>query len=87
MTQLNVDVLHEQVVSILNDVMQLDLGLEVEDIQRRQVEQWDSVNHLRLVLELEQAFGIGLSDEDVLAMQSLQQIESALQSYDVGETA
>ncbi len=25
---------------------------------------------LRLVLELEQAFGIGLSDEDVLAMQS-----------------
>ncbi len=87
MTQLNVDVLHEQVVSILNDVMQLDLGLEVEDIQRRQVEQWDSVNHLRLVLELEQAFGIGLSDEDVLAMQSLQQIESTLQSYDVGETA
>jgi acyl carrier protein len=45
------------------------------------------VNHLRLVLELEQAFGIGLNDEDVLAMQSLQQIESTLQSYGVGETA
>lgn len=87
MTQLSIGVLHEQVVSILNDVMQLDLGLEIDDIQRRQVAQWDSVNHLRLVLELEETFGITLSDEAVLTMQSLQQIESTLLNYGVGKTA
>lgn len=85
MTQTNVDVLHGQVITILNDVMQLELGLEVEDIQRQQVEQWDSVNHLRLVLELEETFGITLGDEDVLSMQSLRQIEGALRRYGVSE--
>ena len=85
MTQTNVDVLHGQVITILNDVMQLELGLEVEDIERQQVEQWDSVNHLRLVLELEETFGITLNDEDVLSMQSLRQIEGALRRYGVSE--
>jgi acyl carrier protein len=84
-TQTNIDVLHGQVINILNDVMQLELGLEVEDIRRQQVEQWDSVNHLRLVLELEETFGITLSDEDVLSMQSLRQIEGALRRYGVSE--
>ena len=85
MTQTNVDVLHGQVITILNDVMQLELGLEVEDIRRQQVEQWDSVNHLRLVLELEETFGITLNDEDVLSMQSLRQIEGILRRYGMSE--
>ncbi|HEY3341462.1 MAG TPA: acyl carrier protein [Anaerolineae bacterium] len=85
MSNVNVGDLHVQVVNILNDVMQMDLGLDTQDVQRQQVEQWDSVNHLRLVLELEQAFGVTLSDEDVLSMQSLREIETALQRFYVSE--
>jgi acyl carrier protein len=77
--------LHAQVIRILNDVMQLELDPQIDDVQREQIEQWDSVNHLRLVMELEETFDSTLSDEEVLSMQSLQQIERVLQLHQVGE--
>ncbi len=77
---------HEQVVGILNEVLQLELSPQTEDIDRAQVEQWDSVNHLRLVMELEQAFSVALSDDDVLTMQSLRQIEVVLSRHHIAGT-
>ncbi len=75
--------LHQQVVSILNDVLLLTLPPQTGDVDRAQVEQWDSVNHLRLVMELEQVFSVALSDDDVLDMQSLGQIEAVLRRHGI----
>lgn len=78
-------VMREQIVDILNDVMQLNLTHNTEDIDRTQVQHWDSVNHLRLVLELESAFSISLSDSEVIDLNSLHQIMAILQQHGVTE--
>ena len=70
--------LHQRLVVIFNDVFQEEFGIDTADIRRSDVAQWDSVNHLRLVLELEQEFGITLSDDDVLAIGSLSDAEAVL---------
>jgi acyl carrier protein len=70
--------LHSRLVALFADIFMLDLGPGTDDVRRRDVELWDSVNHLRLVMELEQTFEIALSDEEVLEMDSLRGVESIL---------
>lgn len=41
--------------------------------------QWDSLNHLRLVLELEQNLGIRFRAQDIPRMTSVAAIEAVLQ--------
>jgi len=79
--------LHQQMVEIFSDIFQLDLRPAVTNVARGDVRTWDSVNHLRLVMELEQTFGITLSDDDVLGMASLRDAEAALARHGVGAPA
>jgi acyl carrier protein len=75
--------LHQQVVAILADVFQVDLDPSVEDIAQQDLEEWDSFNHLRLVSELEDAFHIALSDEEIPELTSLQQVKALLEQYGI----
>lgn len=70
--------LHRQVVAILADVFQVDIDPSIEDVAQQELEQWDSFNHLRLVSELEEAFHITLSDEEIPELTSLQRVEALL---------
>lgn len=70
--------LHRKVVSILSEVLQVDIDPTIEDISRNEVATWDSINHLRLVLELEEAFQIALSDDEVVELMTLHQVEALL---------
>lgn len=71
--------LHQQVVSILSDVFQIDLDPSSEDILQHELEEWDSFNHLRLVAELEDVFQITLSDDEIPELTSLQQVKALLE--------
>jgi acyl carrier protein len=77
-TEITNEGMHQRLVEIFSDVFGMDLAPDTGDVRRSDVEYWDSVNHLRLVLELEQEFGVTLPDEDVLAIQSLQDAETVL---------
>jgi acyl carrier protein len=70
--------LHQQVVNILSDVLQVDLDPALEDVMQQDLEEWDSFNHLRLVAELEDVFQITLSDEEIPELTSLQQVKALL---------
>jgi acyl carrier protein len=64
--------LRQRVVEIFADVFQMEVDPGVADLEADQIEGWDSVNKLRLVMELEQAFDVQLADEDVVDLHSLQ---------------
>lgn len=76
--------LHHQLVSILEDIFQVELPESIDDLTQDELEEWDSFNHLRLVSELEDTFEITLDDEDIPEMTSLQRVKSLLQRYGVG---
>ena len=77
--------LHRQMVDIFADIFQLELDPATRDIERREIEQWDSVSHLRLVLEMEQVFDVTLSDDDVLGIASLRDAETVLVRHGVSD--
>jgi acyl carrier protein len=70
--------IHQQVVAIFAEIFQIEIDSQVEDIDRTEIEEWDSVNHLRLVAELEEIFQISLSDEEVTTITSLRDVEKLL---------
>ena len=62
----------EKVEKIFREVMELDDDMELNDeMNSDNVEEWDSLASMSLVLQLEKEFGIKFEFDDVLQMDSL----------------
>jgi acyl carrier protein len=70
--------LHQKLLTIFADVFQIEIDADAEDIGRDELQAWDSVNHLRLVAEIEELFSIILSDEEVTTIASLSDLKRLL---------
>ena len=75
--------LKRKVLEIVADVLRLEIDSQPGNLLRSETEGWDSVNHLRLALELESAFEITLSDEQWVGVSSLDEIIMLLTTLDV----
>ena len=71
--------IHDRVVGILTDLFQLDNVPNANDIHRDEVADWDSVSHLHLILEVEEAFGVELADGEVVEISSARDITTLLE--------
>ena len=49
-----------------------------DDVDQTRLESWDSVQHINLIVELEQRFNIDFEPEEIAEMISLDRIESAV---------
>ena len=68
----------ERIKEVLKRVFELD---EVkDDISQKTCIKWDSLNHLNLVVELEDEFGVSFEPEDIAEMKSLEAIEMKLKA-------
>jgi acyl carrier protein len=60
----------ERVMEIFKNIFNLDVILNFEDLTMTQINNWDSVNHLILILSLEEDFGINFSENEIPKMKS-----------------
>jgi len=70
----------EQVQQIASDVFSVPKESITENSSPETVETWDSIQHLNLVLALEEKFGLQLSPEEMEQMRSIGQIRATLES-------
>jgi len=61
----------ERVRAIVADVLAIDPGLLTEESSPEDFDVWDSVQHLSLVLALEEQFGLQFEPEDIDRMRSI----------------
>ncbi len=54
---------------------EINIHTKKEDIQN-----WDSMNHLRLIMEIEEVYAIELEPEDMVLMNSVQSVLSIVQT-------
>ena len=75
--------MREKLFEILSAVLEIPQDDISSDLTAENVESWDSLKHLNIVLTVEQEFGVAFTDEDILNMLSVQgimdQIEFRLQ--------
>lgn len=72
---------HPRVIEFLSDIFQIDIPPDIDDLDRQKCDEWDSINHFRLIMELEELLGISIGDDQSLELSSLQQIESLFMEH------
>jgi acyl carrier protein len=68
----------EKIQEIMALVFELDNVSN--DISQKNCEKWDSMQHLNLVVELEETFDVSFEPEEIAEMKSLADIEKILQT-------
>lgn len=63
----------QRVVSIMNDVFEMSISSE-ENPNRNDINNWDSLRHMELILHLEEEFNIRFSIEQVGAIEDLNDV-------------
>jgi acyl carrier protein len=73
----------DRLVSAFTEALGLGPGTRVETLEYRQIEQWDSVAHMQLVAEIESAFDVMLSTEEVIGLSSFVNAREILRRHGV----
>lgn len=58
---------------------------DFESLQYRGIDEWDSVAHMQLVAEIEDAFGVMLETDEVLGLNSYAAAKTILAAHGHGE--
>jgi len=66
------------VENLLSEVLQMPASKITEDLAMKDVDAWDSLKHMELIVSLEQSFGIELSFDEIVAMRSVGEIKRVL---------
>jgi acyl carrier protein len=73
----------EKLKQILANVFETEIENINNDTSQDTLDNWDSIHHLNLILALEEAYNIQLSDEEVVQLLSFQLIKIILEEKGV----
>jgi len=68
-----------QLKRIMSDILEVSLDNINEDSSPDNIEQWDSLSHIKLVMAIEAEFEVKLSPEDMTDMLSVKLIKIILE--------
>lgn len=68
---------------IICKILLLERDKISNQVSQEDLEVWDSMTHLALVSELEQAFDIFLSDDDIIEIKTIGDIKKTLVKYGI----
>lgn len=71
----------ETIKKIFVEVMGVDESKINDSIAYNSCESWDSLAHMELVGELEEAFGIEIDMDDIIAMETFGKIKEIVMKY------
>ncbi len=69
----------ERVATVVASVMKVPVETVVPETTSETLEGWDSLRHMRLVLSLEEEFGVEFTDEEIVELTSIASILKVLQ--------
>ena len=73
----------DSLVNLLSDLFKIDRDGIKNDLKREDIDIWDSLKHMELVVALEQTFGVELTIDDIMAMQSIGEIKRILEEKNI----
>ena len=68
----------EKVTGLLAEVLRMPASQITDDLEMKDVYNWDSLKHMELIVSLEQSFGVELSFEEIVAMRGVGEIKRVL---------
>lgn len=71
----------EQVRNLASDIFGIPAAKITAESSPETIESWDSVQHLNLVLALEEKFGVQLEPEDIEQMKNIGAVATLVEKY------
>ena len=75
----------DEVRGLLADLLQLPIAEITDDLAMKDVEVWDSLKHMELVVSLEEIFCVQLTFDEIVAMQSVREIRRVLREREAAD--
>ena len=75
--------MNQDIQNLVADVLQMPAAAITEDVAMKDLDAWDSLKHMELVVAVEQNFQIQLTFDEILLMQSVGAIENVLRQRGV----
>lgn len=72
------ELIEQKMRKVMGQVFKLPVESIAADASRENLEQWDSLKHLNLMLALEDALGVEFSDAEIAEINSYQGLVTAL---------
>lgn len=70
--------IYSRLTSIFRDVFDDDTLVATPVITARDVAEWDSLNHIRLMVSIEKAFGIAFTTAEIAGLENVGQLVDAI---------
>jgi acyl carrier protein len=70
--------MNPKLVQTISTILKVEPSRVAPELSQENTPQWDSLTHLRLILELEQNLGVRFRSQDIPAMTSVAAIEDVL---------
>ena len=67
-----------KIESLLAEILQIPVARITNDLAMKDIEAWDSLKHMELIMLLEETFDIELTFDEIVAMQSVREIRRVL---------
>jgi acyl carrier protein len=68
----------QNVEQLVAEVLQVPPATITDELTMRDIDVWDSLKHMELIVSLEEKFGLQLSFEEIVTMQSVANIKRVL---------
>ena len=73
----------EKFINAFAEALQIDPELITDDVKYQSIPEWDSISHMVLITELEDAFDISIDTDDVIDMNSVGKAKEILAKYSI----
>ena len=74
--------MHEKYLNVFVEIFEVTKE-EAEQLTYQSIQAWDSVGHMQLVAEIEEAFDIMMDTDDIIDFSSFEKGKEILKKYDV----
>ena len=64
----------KEIFEIVAQVMNIPIDSVNEELSMDMLEKWDSLHHIKLILAIEERFGIQFTDNDIVSIDSVKSI-------------
>jgi len=76
-----------ELLELICDVIGADPGDLSLEVSREDIDEWDSLNHLRIITAVEQQYRVSLSMDEIESIDSIQRLKELILLHDSSEQA
>ena len=70
-------------MEIISNIFQIETSEIRDELKYQEIQYWDSINHLEMVSEIEEAYDIEFEMDEIIAMESIGKIKEILKNHGV----